>query len=80
MYHNPVEELPHIGGPCWFPAVNSIRSWNSNLVELDLPLRVRQVGLDQRVHQQPGDALQDELEVLLAMDPGEVVQEQVVRR
>ncbi len=50
-----------------------------HLVELDLPLRVRQVGLRQWVHQQPGDAAQDEGEVLLAVDAGEVVEEQVVR-
>ena len=34
------------------------------LVELDLPLGVWEVGLDQGVHQEAGDALQDEREVL----------------
>ena len=34
------------------------------LVELDLPLGVWEVGLDQGVHQKTGDALQDEREVL----------------
>ena len=34
------------------------------LVELDLPLGVWEVGLDQGVHQKAGDALQDERKVL----------------
>ena len=40
------------------------------LVEVDLLLGAGQVGLGQRVHQQPRDARQDEGEVLLPVDPG----------
>ena len=39
------------------------------LVEVDLLLGAGQVGLGQRVHQQPRDARQDEGEVLLPVDP-----------
>ena len=39
------------------------------LVEVDLLLGAGQVGLGQRVHQQPRDARQDEAQVLLPVDP-----------
>ncbi len=50
------------------------------LVEEHLPLRVGQVRLGQRIHQKSRDALQDEVKVLLAMDAGQVVEEEVVRK
>ena len=37
-----------------------------------------EICLCERVHQQPCDAAQDELEVLVPVDPGEVVQEEIV--
>ena len=39
------------------------------LVELDLALGVREIRLDQRVHQQPRHPFEDELKVLLAVNP-----------
>ena len=48
------------------------------LMEMDFPLGVGEVGLGQRVGQQPGQAGQDKLEVLVAVDPRQVVEEEVV--
>ena len=43
-------------------------------------LRAGEICLCQWVHQQPRDARKDELEVLVPVDPRQIVEEQVVRR
>ncbi len=41
-------------------------------------LRIGQICVRQRIHQKPCHSLQNEAKVLLTVDPGQVVQEQVV--
>ena len=49
------------------------KEYEEFLVELDLALRVRQVGVFQRIHQQSRHPLQDEVEVFFAVNPRQVV-------